>query len=146
MAVGEGQSVAAGGGVVKLPGLTPGGSEQPRRIGRSSWKALPTGLHVIAGVAVSVLRRTCFHAPEMGVLGRPARSSSLLISLAGRREIPRSFGSSAVPCAQSVVVAVDRVTGDLPESADLERVDLARGEQVEHEGPAYAEQSRRFLD
>jgi hypothetical protein len=82
----------------------------------------------------------------MGVLGQPARSSSLPISLAGRPEIPRPFGSSALPCAQPVDVAVDRVTGDLPEPADLERVDLAYGEQVEHEGPAYAEQSCRFLD
>jgi hypothetical protein len=93
-----------------------------------------------------VLRRARFRVPEKGALGRPDWSFSLPISPAGEREIFRLLRSGVLLCAQSLDVAVNGVTGDPPAPADLERVDLARGEQMEHEGPAYAHQACRFLD
>jgi hypothetical protein len=145
VAAGVGWSAVAA-GAVKMPGVKPGASEPPRRIGRSSGNAGSAQRQPIAGAALLALGRTHFHVPGNGALGRPDWSFSLPISLAGEREIPWLLRSGALLRAQPVDVALDGVTGDLPASADLERVDLAGGEQTEHEGAADAEQARRFLD
>src|SRR6266508_1701943 len=44
--------------------------------------------------------------------------------------------------AETVDVLIQRVAGDLPQFADLDRLDLARGAEVEHVGPADPKQPR----
>src|SRR5262245_48598751 len=61
----------------------------------------------------------------------------------------RRGGASAgrgLLAALSLDVPVQGVVRDLPSIADLERFDLTRGEQAEHERPAHAQQVRRLLD
>src|SRR6266851_3090613 len=74
-----------------------------------------------------------------------SRSVTALVPLPGQRDISGQCRDGCLLRAQPLDIAVDRVAGDLPPLADLERVDLAGGDEVEHEGPAYAEQVRCFF-
>ena len=129
---------------MKALGMMPEEPGRPRRLARSSGNGWPAQRHAVAGIALPVLK----------IVGRirahevhdPFPSSSLPISLARRRGSLGPLAVTALHCAQPLDIAIEGVRSDLPAPADLERVDLARGEQMEHEGPANAEQVCRFLD